>query len=59
LIIMGRDFAGGRYLQAATPSDLAPTLAGLLGVQAPSCSEGRVLSEALLNQGQKPRPGVR
>jgi predicted AlkP superfamily pyrophosphatase or phosphodiesterase len=59
LIIMGRDFAGGRYLQAATPADIAPTLAGLLGVQAPSCSGGRVLSEALVNQGQRRRSGVR
>ena len=53
LIIMGRDFAGGRYFQAATPADIAPTLAGLLGVQAPSCSGGRVLSEALVNQGRR------
>jgi predicted AlkP superfamily pyrophosphatase or phosphodiesterase len=47
LIIMGRDFAGGSYSQAATPADIAPTLANLLGVQAPSCSVGRVLSEAM------------
>src|SRR6266436_2162598 len=49
LIIMGRDFARGTYNQAATPADIAPTLAGLLGLQAPSCSIGRVLSEALIN----------
>ena len=48
LIIMGRDFAKGNYDQAATPADIAPTLAGLLGVQPPSCSIGRVLSEALV-----------
>ncbi len=50
LIIMGRDFANGRYTQPATPADIAPTLAGLLRVQAPSCSVGRVLSEALISE---------
>ena len=58
LIIMGPEFAGGRYLQAATPADIAPTLAALLGVQAPSCSGGRVLSEAFTNQGER-RSGIR
>src|SRR5256886_7365239 len=32
LIIMGRDFARGRYTQPATPADIAPTLAGLVAV---------------------------
>jgi predicted AlkP superfamily pyrophosphatase or phosphodiesterase len=59
LIIMGRDFVKGNYDQAATPADIAPTLAGLLGVQAPSCSTGRVLSEALVKRGERPRPPVR
>jgi predicted AlkP superfamily pyrophosphatase or phosphodiesterase len=47
LIIMGRGLAPGRYNQSATPADIAPTLASLLGVQAPSNSTGRVLNEAL------------
>lgn len=59
LIIMGRDFAPGSYTQAATPADIAPTLANLLNVQAPSCSVGRVLSEALTNPGHTRRPGSR
>lgn len=59
LIIMGRDFAAGSYTQAATPADIAPTLAGLLSVQAPSCSVGRVLSEALVNKSQTNRRRVR
>jgi arylsulfatase A-like enzyme len=46
LIIMGRGLAPGRYTQAATPADLAPTLASILGVQAPSNATGRVLNEA-------------
>ncbi|HYO90377.1 MAG TPA: alkaline phosphatase family protein, partial [Pyrinomonadaceae bacterium] len=50
LIIMGRSLAPGRYAQAATPADIAPTLAFLLGVQAPSNATGRVLTEALTPQ---------
>lgn len=47
LIIMGGGIAPGRYLNAATPADIAPTLARLLRVQAPSNAVGRVLSEAI------------
>lgn len=49
LIIMGRGFRPGKYTQAATLADLAPTLAHVLHVQAPSCSVGRVLAEGLVN----------
>ena len=59
LIIMGRDFVNGNYDQAATPADIAPTLANLLGMQAPSCSVGRALSEALANRGVRHRPPAR
>ena len=47
VIIMGAGFKPDRYFQAATPADIAPTLAALLRVQAPSNSVGRVLIEAL------------
>jgi predicted AlkP superfamily pyrophosphatase or phosphodiesterase len=53
LIIMGRGFSPGKYVQAATPADLAPTLAHVLTVQAPSCSVGRVLAEALGNSRRR------
>jgi hypothetical protein len=46
LIIMGAGVMPGRYTQAAMPSDIAPTLASLLRVQAPSNSVGRPLTEA-------------
>ncbi|HZT58765.1 MAG TPA: alkaline phosphatase family protein [Pyrinomonadaceae bacterium] len=46
LVIMGGGLAPGRYLNAATPADIAPTLARILNIQAPSNSMGRVLSEA-------------
>jgi arylsulfatase A-like enzyme len=47
LIIMGQGIAAGRYIEATTPADLAPTLATLLRVQPPSNATGRVLTEAL------------
>ncbi|HMJ25635.1 MAG TPA: alkaline phosphatase family protein [Pyrinomonadaceae bacterium] len=53
LIIMGRDFARGTYTQPATPADIAPTLSTLLRLQPPSCSVGRVLSEAFKGPSQK------
>jgi predicted AlkP superfamily pyrophosphatase or phosphodiesterase len=47
LIIMGGGAAPGRYLNPATPADIAPTLARLLNVEPPSNATGRVLSEAI------------
>jgi predicted AlkP superfamily pyrophosphatase or phosphodiesterase len=47
LIIMGRGLTAGRYAQAATPADIAPTLAFVLGVQSPSSATGRILTEGL------------
>jgi predicted AlkP superfamily pyrophosphatase or phosphodiesterase len=47
LIIMGAGMNRGRYFQAASPADIAPTLAAVLGLQAPSNSVGRILLEAL------------
>jgi len=51
LLLMGAGVAAGRYTEAATPADLAPTLAVLLRVEMPSNAVGRVLTEAL-----KPKP---
>lgn len=50
LIIMGAGIKPDTYYQAAAPADIAPTLAALLRLQAPSNAVGRVLIEAL----QKP-----
>jgi arylsulfatase A-like enzyme len=47
LMIMGAGITPGRYAQPATPADLAPTLAAVLGVQAPSNTVGRVLIEGV------------
>jgi predicted AlkP superfamily pyrophosphatase or phosphodiesterase len=46
-IIMGAGVTPGRYLEAATPADIAPTLSALLGLTKPSAATGRVLIEAL------------
>jgi predicted AlkP superfamily pyrophosphatase or phosphodiesterase len=53
LIIMGSGLLPGRYRQRAAPSDIAPTLAAILRLQAPSNSVGRVLSEAFPGGEQK------
>jgi hypothetical protein len=46
-IIMGQGVIAGRYLEPATPADIAPTLAALLGITKPSNATGRVLIEAI------------
>ena len=46
-IIMGAGVNAGRYLEPATPADIAPTLSALLRITAPTNSTGRVLVEAL------------
>src|SRR5262245_26139853 len=46
LIIVGPGVQQGRYYEEATPSDIAPTLAAMLGVTTPSGATGRVLLEA-------------
>jgi predicted AlkP superfamily pyrophosphatase or phosphodiesterase len=46
LLLMGKGIAPGQYLQPASPTDVAPTLAFLAGVTLPRAS-GRVLVEAL------------
>ncbi len=47
LALFGFPFIPGAYRTHAEPVDLAPTLASLLGINAPSHSVGRVLTEAL------------
>ena len=47
LIISGAGVRRGNYAQNVDMSDLAPTLATLLNIQAPSGNEGHVISEIL------------
>ena len=46
LALYGAGIRKGRYTTAATPADIAPTLAALAGISMPS-AQGRVLTEAL------------
>lgn len=46
-IIMGAGVIPGRYLEPASPTDIAPTLSALLRITPPTSSVGRVLVEAL------------
>ena len=47
LAIYGLPFRAGSFRTAVEPVDLAPTLASLLGINAPTHAVGRVLTEAL------------
>jgi hypothetical protein len=47
VIFMGPGIKPGRYDGTIAPNDIAPTLASLLGVETPSCSQGRALAEML------------
>jgi predicted AlkP superfamily pyrophosphatase or phosphodiesterase len=47
VILAGPGVRPGTYLEAASPADIAPTLAHLVGITLPS-PDGRVLREALL-----------
>jgi predicted AlkP superfamily pyrophosphatase or phosphodiesterase len=48
MVLFGSGIKPGRYDQAATPADIAPTLARLCGVSLPTAT-GRVLEEALVS----------
>jgi predicted AlkP superfamily pyrophosphatase or phosphodiesterase len=58
LAFYGLAFQPGVYRSHAEPADMAPTLASLLGINAPTHSIGRVLSEALAPP-RRPESGVR
>jgi hypothetical protein len=54
LAFYGVAFRPGMYATHAEPVDLAPTLSSILGINAPSSSMGRVLTEALQPTGDRP-----
>jgi hypothetical protein len=47
----GADFVPGWYRERVAPVDIAATFASILGVNAPSASVGRILTEALRPSG--------
>lgn len=52
VIFFGAGVRAGRYNAECTPSDIAPTLAALLGVEQPSNRVGRVLVDAIAERGK-------
>jgi hypothetical protein len=48
LLLFGRGIKAGKHNTAAAPTDIAPTMARLLGIPKPTKSTGRVLTEALV-----------
>ena len=54
LAFFGLPFQPGIYRAQVEPTDLAATLASLLGVNAPTHAVGRVLSEAITTHAQEP-----
>ncbi|MBL8148705.1 MAG: alkaline phosphatase family protein [Blastocatellia bacterium] len=47
IIFMGASIKAGVYRGVCSPSDIAPTIASILSIEAPNGSVGRILSEAL------------
>jgi hypothetical protein len=58
LAFYGLPFRAGTYRTHAEPVDLAATLASLLGINAPTHSVGRVLTEALAQPHSAERPAA-
>ncbi len=50
-LFYGRGVRRGSYHTPVSTTDIAPTVAALLGLVAPAQSEGRVLDEALITEG--------
>jgi predicted AlkP superfamily pyrophosphatase or phosphodiesterase len=59
VIFYGAGVRAGRYNQECTPSDIAPTLAAILGVEPPSNRTGRVLVEAIASPIQGSNAGAK
>jgi arylsulfatase A-like enzyme len=56
LAFYGFPFQPGTYRTSVEPVDMAPTLASLLGINAPTHSVGRVLTEGLAPAHRVPNP---
>ena len=49
MIFLGQGIKMGEFHQAVAVNDIAPTLSTILGVETPSGSVGRILSEIFTN----------
>jgi len=47
ILFLGPGVKPGKYYKAVAVNDIAPTLAAMLGIEAPSGSQGRILEEML------------
>lgn len=52
IIFFGARIKAGRIHAQCAPSDIAPTLAAILGIEPPPLSTGRALAEAILDEKQ-------
>jgi hypothetical protein len=52
---MGPGFKPGVYQTAAAPTDLAVTMAALLGINPPAVATGKVLDVALAGAVERPK----
>lgn len=59
LAFFGLPFQPGTYRTSVEPIDLAPTLASLLGINAPTHAVGRVLNEAIASRYDSAKPSSR
>ena len=59
VIFYGAGVRAGRYNRECTPSDIAPTLAAILGIEPPSNTVGHVLVEAIAEDGRNSMAGQR
>jgi predicted AlkP superfamily pyrophosphatase or phosphodiesterase len=59
VIFYGAGVRPGRYNKECTPSDIAPTIAALLGIEPPSNSVGHVLVEAIAGDAHNQMGGQR
>jgi len=55
LVMAGSGISPGRYGQATSPAEIAPTLAAILGIDAPAMSEGTPLSFSMGQFSGPPR----
>lgn len=56
LIMVGPTVKAGRFSTTVSPADIAATLCSVLSIDAPSLSQGRALSEALVDVMGPPKP---
>ncbi len=57
LVLFGKRIKPGKYTGAASPADIAPTLAAIVGIKLPQ-AEGKALGDAIVPEEKKPEPAA-